>query len=83
MAGYGRQRIRRAIVRDYLYKAKILMWLIVDAYRIWKKEVMHCDLDARYCCDGNECCCGAMTHRDYWEHCSPYPETRGNDHDSY
>lgn len=42
-------------------KAKILVHLLVQAFRDWKENVSRKDLDSVYCCDGRECGCGAIT----------------------
>lgn len=61
-------------MRDAITKLRILRMLLVEAFEQWRTDIWRNDLDARYCCDGRECCCQAATWRDI------YP-TRGVTHD--
>lgn len=51
---------------DFVFKLRVLRWLIADAISQWRKEVWPAELDASYCCDGRECGCQAATHREIW-----------------
>lgn len=53
-------------MRDAFDKLRILSHFLAAAYDNWRTEVWSRDLDQRYCCDGRECCCGAMTVREVY-----------------
>lgn len=49
-------------------KIKILFNLIGDTFCHWRKDVWAKDLDAPYCCSGDDCGCGAATVREIYTH---------------
>lgn len=54
-------------MKDALTKLRILYRVLSAAYSDWRQEVWSRDLDERYCCDGRECGCMAMTVRDVFD----------------
>ena len=55
-------------LKDAVFKARILIWLVRGAVHTWRTEVVPVELDSRYCCDGRECGCSGSTHRDIWSY---------------
>lgn len=53
-------------MNNLFVKLGILLGFLSSAFSDWKREVWSRDLDERYCCDGRECCCQAMTVRDVY-----------------
>jgi hypothetical protein len=51
---------------NFFLKLKVLFWLIQEQFGYWQKEVLEKELDALYCCDGRNCCCGGVTNREVW-----------------
>lgn len=49
---------------DAILKLRVLTALLRNTYAEWRKDVWSAELDARYCCDGRECCCGGATVRE-------------------
>lgn len=57
---------------DLIFKLRVLRYLLRAAFEEWRDSVWRRDLDATYCCDGRECCCGAETVREMWSwHVTP------------
>lgn len=48
---------------DLIFKLRVLRAFVSDAIDNWRELVWSRDLDAAYCCDGRECCCGGETVR--------------------
>lgn len=48
---------------DLIFKFRVLWNFIGAAFDEWRTYVWQAELDAPYCCDGRECCCGAETVR--------------------
>lgn len=46
---------------DIILKWRHLLALLTNAYEQWRYETE--DLDASYCCNDPDCCCGQITYR--------------------
>lgn len=53
---------------SFLIKIKYLFVMLTRTFIEWKKYHLHADLDAPWCCDGNDesniCGCGGVTNRE-------------------
>lgn len=56
----------RAAVADIVFKFRLLVMLLHNAFEEWKREVWSRELDYPYCCDGRECGCMATTTRELY-----------------
>lgn len=61
---------------DIIFKLRVLRVLVSNAAIEWRDSIWKKDLDAQYCCDGRECCCGGETLREMWSwHLPATPNT--------
>ena len=51
---------------DFIFKLRVLLYVLADAYTNWRNDVWLRELDTRWCCDGRECGCGGSTVREIW-----------------
>lgn len=52
------------MIKDFLFKLRILASMIYFTFPAWKRDVWDVDLDTYFCCDGHMCGCYATTFRD-------------------
>lgn len=58
-------------MRDTLFKLKILIGFLSNAFSEWKSELWKRELDVPYCCGGrmqDECGCQGTTVREMYSH---------------
>ena len=53
-------------MKDWIFKLKVLRWLLADAYEAWQLNVQHSEVDGYDCCNGEMCACQGMTVREAW-----------------
>ena len=56
---------------DTLFKLRILRAFLDETFTSWRDQLWDKDLDDRYCCDGNQCCCGGASIREMFSACYP------------
>lgn len=55
----------RARMSDLILKAKLFIYTFGEAWVSWRDACRY--LDGYMCCNGQECCCGGYTQREFWE----------------
>lgn len=51
---------------DIIFKLRLLLMLLHNAFDEWREQIWKRELDAPYCCSGHECGCMATTTRELY-----------------
>lgn len=49
---------------DIIFKLGLVPSYVINGLKSWYYEVWIVDLDTHWCCNGEECGCGGLSHRE-------------------